>query len=207
METCGALLSLDREADGRRLLSVKKTRSGLPAAEQVAFRIGPQGIERIAEPKGETPIAEAECIGTEQNGKPLGKLLASKNRFGLSSGSEAMFSPMHVNVEAAGEAHPIFTGFNTALPIDFEENGNGLWDEQYYSLDANDPNAPADWTVLATLGNNMNFAGEVAIVEFTTSNGTRIMLDGSANSFDGYLFWTQDRWDVLYNQVVYLMGL
>ncbi len=52
----------------------------------------------------------------------------------------------------------------------------------------------------------MGWADAASIVEFTTPNGTRVMLDGSANTYDEYEFWTEMRWNILYNQVLYLIN-
>ena len=58
-ELCGAYLVLDREAGGRRTLSVEKSRAGLGAAERVEFAVGPNGTHLVgdATPKAEIPLA------------------------------------------------------------------------------------------------------------------------------------------------------
>jgi CheY-like chemotaxis protein/archaellum biogenesis ATPase FlaH len=57
-EMCGAYLVLDREATGRRTLTVEKSRAGLGAAERVEFAVGPQGTHLVgdATPKAEIPL-------------------------------------------------------------------------------------------------------------------------------------------------------
>jgi len=55
-ELCGAYLSLDREASGRRTLRVEKSRSGLGAAESVEFSIGPGGTHLVADAKPKTEV-------------------------------------------------------------------------------------------------------------------------------------------------------
>ncbi|RMG56732.1 MAG: hypothetical protein D6713_10970 [Deltaproteobacteria bacterium] len=142
-------------------------------------------------------------IGTEDNGTPLGSILTWEGRFGLNYAYDYDCSEMHVDVTTDGQGHPIFTGINTTTTVYFE-NYFGEADEQAYYVNLSDPNAPPDWTVLANLGSGMCLSGDPAIVEFTTPNGTIVILDGSANTYDGYAYWTQERWDVLYNEVVYL---
>jgi len=57
-EMCGAYLVLDREATGRRTLTVEKSRAGLGAAERVEFAVGPHGTHLVADatPKAEIPL-------------------------------------------------------------------------------------------------------------------------------------------------------
>ena len=57
-ELCGAYLMLDREASGRRTLTVEKSRAGLGAAERVEFAVGPNGTHLVgdATPKAEIPL-------------------------------------------------------------------------------------------------------------------------------------------------------
>lgn len=145
-------------------------------------------------------------IGTSENHEPLGYRLAKAGRFALSSDGAANSSPMHVDVTAAGQGHPIFAGLDTTVPLVCENAGASEQDEQWYRVDGAHPLAPADWTVLATLGAGMSNAGEPAIVEFTTPLGTRVMFDGSANSYDAYEYWTPERWNLLHHQVIYLAG-
>ncbi len=54
-EMCGAYLVLDREATGRRTLTVEKSRAGLGAAERVEFAVGPHGTHLVGDA---TPKAE-----------------------------------------------------------------------------------------------------------------------------------------------------
>jgi CheY-like chemotaxis protein/archaellum biogenesis ATPase FlaH len=56
-ELCGAYLVLEREASGRRTLSVEKSRSGLGAAERVEFSIGPGGTHMVGEACPKAAIA------------------------------------------------------------------------------------------------------------------------------------------------------
>ena len=150
------------------------------------------------------PMLGAGAEGFES--KTLGEILADDGRFALSTGADSDWDGMHIDVTSDGQGHPIFNGIDTAATLILEDDPGALGDERFYDVNAIDPDAPADWAVLANLGPSMFHSGESAIVEFTTPNGTRVMLDGSANTYDGYEFWTQTRWDILYNQVLYLMG-
>lgn len=74
-EVCGAFLELDRAADGRRIVSVAKTRAGPGSAESVEFEIGPGGaevvrelrVERSAEPRATRTAPDA---GGEHGRRP-----------------------------------------------------------------------------------------------------------------------------------------
>jgi beta propeller repeat protein len=144
-------------------------------------------------------------IGTSQVETPLGYLI--DDRFGYSTGTGPSGNAMGIDVTVAGQGHAIFTGIDTSTTVVLEGPGPGEGDEQYYDIKPADPDAPPDWTVLAMLGPDAANNGEDALVEFTTPNGTRVMLDGSANTYDDYFYWNATRWDLLYNQVIYLMGL
>jgi CheY-like chemotaxis protein/KaiC/GvpD/RAD55 family RecA-like ATPase len=56
-ELCGAYLALEREASGRRTLSVEKSRTGHGAAERVEFSIGPGGTHLVGEAKPKSAIS------------------------------------------------------------------------------------------------------------------------------------------------------
>lgn len=51
-EVCGSLLRLARDGAGRRTATLEKTRAGAGATESVEFRIGPRGVELVAELPG-----------------------------------------------------------------------------------------------------------------------------------------------------------
>lgn len=143
-------------------------------------------------------------IGTSVDARPLGQILADDfSRFGLSGENSDGYAAMQIDVTSEGLNHPIFDGIDTASTL-ILNSGYDYGDEQYYEI-APVKNAPGDWVVLANLGPAMDYDGYPAILEFTTPNGTRVMLDGSANTYDLYEYWTQERWDILYNQVRYLM--
>lgn len=142
--------------------------------------------------------------GTGDTETPLAVILADDGRFALSSVDDSGTSDMEINVTIDGQGHAIFAGIDTSTTILLESGGDEN-DEQLIFSDVLDPDSPADWTVLATFGSNMGWADEPAIVTFTTPAGTRVILDGSANSYDRYDYWTQTRWDLFYNEVNYLM--
>jgi CheY-like chemotaxis protein/KaiC/GvpD/RAD55 family RecA-like ATPase len=54
-EVCGSFLSLARGPDGRRTLTVDKTRAGAGSADAVEFRIGERGAELVREIRAEAP--------------------------------------------------------------------------------------------------------------------------------------------------------
>jgi len=143
-------------------------------------------------------------IGAEYPDNPLGYILVDDGRFGILTTVENGNSDMEIDVTVNGQGHPIFEGIDTSGTI-MLESGGFRQDEQYYETDPMDPDSPSDWTELAVFGSNMGYAGTCAIVEFTTPGGARVILDGSANTYDEYEYWTQTRWDLLYNEVVYLM--
>lgn len=67
-EMCGAYLLLDREATGRRTLTVEKSRAGLGAAERVEFAVGQHGTHLVgdATPKAEIPLFTRARRGPER---------------------------------------------------------------------------------------------------------------------------------------------
>ena len=78
-------------------------------------------------------------------------------------------------------------------------------DEQSFSVDLGAADAPTSWTVLAQLGPSMCQSGAGTIVEMVTQNGTTILFDGSANTYDAHDYWNQTRRDVLVNELLYLL--
>ncbi|MCU7843269.1 MAG: hypothetical protein KZQ93_05465 [Candidatus Thiodiazotropha sp. (ex Monitilora ramsayi)] len=138
-------------------------------------------------------------------GKALGMLLAGDGRYDLTTDSDSDVNNMHIEVSVTGETHSIFNGVTITSPL-YLEDSSGWGDERSYNVHGG-VDMPADWTVLATLGAGMSLSGQPTIVEFTTPAGTTVMLDGSAGTDDGYVFWLQDRWDILSNQVAYLLTL
>ena len=131
-------------------------------------------------------------------------LLADDGRFGLSSDYAYFGSIIEVDVTSAGQAHPIFSGMNTSNALTLEVGGSSHQQETY-SIFLPDPNSPADWTILAEYSPSMFFSGQCAIAQFTTPNGTKVILDGSSTIYNDYVYWTQTGWDMLYNEVKYLM--
>jgi len=143
-------------------------------------------------------------IGTEDNDNPLGVLLANNSRFGLSAGYNYDWTDLNIDVPAAARNHRIYQGLDPSQAMVLDQGNED--DEQYYEIDPLDPNAPSAWSDLAYLGAGMGNEGMPAILEFVTDNGTRVILDGSANTYDEFAYWTQERWDLLYNEVMYLTG-
>jgi DNA-binding response OmpR family regulator/archaellum biogenesis ATPase FlaH len=75
-ELCGAYLVLDREASGRRTLTVEKTRTGVGASESVEFAIGPGGTHLVGDAMpvaaiGASPpvesVSDAAWVGPSAN--------------------------------------------------------------------------------------------------------------------------------------------
>ena len=143
--------------------------------------------------------------GTAETGEPLGYTLSSAGRFGMSYNDNDPGTPMEIEATLSGAGHSIFDGVNTSGVIPLENAGVSTGDLTVYFTDAGDPDSPGDWTILATMGPAMIFSNDPAIVEFTTPSGTRVILDGSANTSDEYDYWNQTRWDMLYNEVSYLI--
>ncbi len=142
-------------------------------------------------------------IGTDEE-YPLGYLLADDGRFGLTAEVEYDGTIIEVDVTSAGLGHPIFNGMNTANALTLEVGGSSHQQETY-STNSLDANSPSDWTILANYSSSMIFSGQCAIAEFTTPNGTKVILDGSSTNYNDYIYWTQTAWDMLYNEVKYLM--
>ena len=142
-------------------------------------------------------------IGTDEE-YPLGYILADDGRFGLSSDVAYDGTIIEVDVTSAGQGHPIFNGMDTSNALTLETGGAGH-QQQTYETDPFAPDSPANWTILAEYSSSMFFSGQCAIGQFTTPNGTKVILDGSSTIYNDYIYWTQTGWDMLYNEVKYLM--
>lgn len=143
-------------------------------------------------------------IGTDEE-YPLGYLLAENGRFGLSSDVEYDGTIIEVDVTPAGQGHPIFSGMDTSSALTLEVGG-ASHQQGTYSTNPLDPDSPADWTILAQYSPSMILSGQCAIAEFTTPNDTKVLLDGSSTIYNDYTYWTQTGWDLLYNEIKYLMN-
>ena len=132
---------------------------------------------------------------------PLGSILADDGRFGLSYDYDSINYPTEINVTADSTGHPIFNGIDTSSTISVDSSRSGGL--TVYFTDRTDPDSPADWTVLATMQTSIDYFGDPAIVEFSTPNGTKVILDGASSAYENS--WTDERWCLLYNEVVYLM--
>lgn len=144
-------------------------------------------------------------LGTYEDDMPLCAVLGQDGRFGLSYNSDYGYAPMEIEVDAAQAGHAIFQGLGTPGVVVLENaDAAATYDEQSFETDTADPKSPTDWTVLAAMGPAMSYNGSPAIATFTTPAGVRVLLDGSANSDDGYQYWNDDRWTLLRNEVQFL---
>ena len=127
-------------------------------------------------------------------------------------------SPMEIDTTLIGSSHAIFNGIDTTSTISLETDSALIEESIIFGLNSGHPNAPDSFTVLATLGPNMQktkdynngflppfFDGANSIIEMTTTNGTTIIFDGSTPSTNLYDHWNTTRWDLLFNEVVYLV--
>lgn len=145
-------------------------------------------------------------IGNGRTGNSLAKELENDARYGIDTADDYNCDIIQVTIEAGAANHPIFDGLNTAQSILFETSLAAENDEEHFSVTG--PDTPADWTVLARISDTPGACYQLAIcmAEFTTSNGTRVILDGSANTYDSYDYWAEARWRVTVQQLLYLAG-
>lgn len=144
-------------------------------------------------------------VGLGGTGISLAKTLAdaTPKRYGISVAPASGCAPLEINgVPAQTSNHPLFANINTDNLIVLEEATAITKDELAITTDTTASDSPASWIVQATYGSAMCNAGNNALVEFTAGK-SKVVLDGSASIADGYLYWSGDRWDLFYNDVVY----
>ncbi|MBT3222428.1 MAG: hypothetical protein HN348_25425 [Proteobacteria bacterium] len=140
-------------------------------------------------------------IGTGTTGTSLAIALADAGRFGISHSYES-YNGYVMGIDVLETSHAIFAGLDTSVTVALGDD-YGTEDEQTFWSSGVDK--PSDWTILAIFGDDMYLYDEPAIVEFTTPLGTTVILDGSANTYDGHDYWNADHWSLFTNTVNYLM--
>lgn len=141
-------------------------------------------------------------IGTAWNYYPLSGVLYDEGRLGIETNYTCCGDAMHVVLGTA--EHPIFAGIAEPEETLWFGSDYNEGDEQNFTFDPTAEDAPASVNVLARFGDDMNFAGDPAIVEIVTQNGTRMIFDGSANTYDEHAYWNLARWTVLERELRYL---
>jgi hypothetical protein len=135
----------------------------------------------------------------------LGTNFTLGERFAIMSSVDSFADAMEVKVAASAIGHPIFTDMDATTEFVFGPS-NLSYDEQSFSIDSSDPNAPSDWRVLVTFGEAMPNPDSPAIVEFKTQNGNKVVLDGASNTFNDYSPWRSIRWQLFASEINYLIN-
>jgi beta propeller repeat protein len=138
---------------------------------------------------------KALALGGDGLGQSVGYRYGIEVGYGSYDGRQ-----QEIDVTANGLGHAIFDGLDTSGTI-YLDDGSIAGDIEY-SFTSSGDDRPADWTELAVWGASMGVPGEAVIIEFTTPNGTSVILNAGGTRKD---IWTQDAWDILYNEVLYLM--
>lgn len=217
------VLNADRIAwfDGRRGLVDVMFREGTAGADQVATRWPtPAGVTDFGDNRalllGSDIFSEevmlqlfdaaveagVGVLGLGGSGASLAAALANAGRYGISVTPASGCFP--TQLIALDSDHPVFTDLNTASVLDLETTAAVTRDELAITTDAGDPASPMDWQVLASFSGNMCNASAPALVEFSTANGTPVLLDGSVGVADKYAYWNDDRRTLLVNALTYL---
>ncbi len=147
-------------------------------------------------------------IGNGRAGAALVRILADDGRYGLTSSDDYDCDIIQVTADPASLAHPIFAGQDTSQSILFETTIDAENDEEHFSVDGMAVDAPADWRVLARISDTPGacYQNEVCMATFTTAGGARVLLDGSAGTYDNFVYYTDARWTVLMRQLLWLGG-
>lgn len=154
----------------------------------------------------DTAVSEGKGIlGLGGTGASLARALHNDgNRYGVSVAAASGCGPMEA-VIGTNSAHPLFSRVAIIPTAEFEFDTAETMDELAITMDTSAVDTPVDIDVWGHLSNFMCLAAEPTLVEFPLgSNGTRVILDGTANIADAYLHWTEDRWEVLFNEITYL---
>ena len=156
----------------------------------------------------DTALAEkVNMLSLGGTGTSLASALAGAGRYAISTTPASGCSPTEVVVSNQSlSSHAVFAGFNVGNVLLLENEEAVTRDELAIEIDESNSARPADWQELASFSGNMCNAAKPGLVEFT-DNDTAILLDGSANVADDYLYWSPERWTLLTNEVTHLLTL
>ncbi len=151
-------------------------------------------------------------VGLGGTGLSLPRALADAGRYGISvipstipSTPTVGCAPMEISTTPSQEQlHPLFSSINVSGLVALENTGAKTMDELVISTDTSALGSPFTWITQAIFSQNMCNPGKGALVELTDGK-SKVVLDGSATVADGYLYWNSDRWDLLYNEVNYVI--
>ncbi len=151
-----------------------------------------------------TVSAGKSVLGLGVSDTSLTQALVRDSRYGVSATPASGCWPMEI-VAAGDIAHPLFRRMRLSPVVSLELSSAVTRDELAISLDASALDAPQDVDLWGYFSNYMCNAAAVALVEFPVGdNGARVFLDGAATLADGYRYWKEDRWELLFNEIVYL---
>ena len=143
-------------------------------------------------------------IGLGGTGNSLAKALAEGGRYGISVKAASGCAPMQISAVPTQESlHPLFYGINVSGLVSLETPEAVTMDELAITTDTTASDSPKTWITQALFSNSMCNAGKPALVEFTDGR-SKTVLDGTATMADGYLYWSGDHQDLLYNEVNYV---
>lgn len=145
-------------------------------------------------------------VGLGGTGISLARTLAeaTPKRYGISVTPASGCAPLEISgVPAQNSNHPLFANINTDFLIALEDTAAITKDELAITTDTTASDSPASWTVQAIYSSVMCNAGNNALIEFTIDK-SKVILDGGASMADGYLYWSGDRWDLFFNDAVYV---
>ena len=143
-------------------------------------------------------------LGLGGTGTSLASALAGAGRYGISVTPASGCSP--TDIVADKPSHAVFTGLATGGVMSLESTDAVTGDELAITTNAADAASPTDWQTLASFSGNMCNAAQPALVAFTTTSGTPVLLEGSAGVADKYGYWSDSRWNLLVNELTYLAG-
>ncbi|MFC1749805.1 hypothetical protein ACFL2V_13475 [Pseudomonadota bacterium] len=144
-------------------------------------------------------------LGLGGTGTSLAQVLNDDgHRYGVNISTDSGCWEMQVVIDS-NLSHPLFARVRLSPVAEFEEPTAVTRDELSITMDASALDKPTDVDIWGYFSNYMCQQAQPALVEFPAGDkGSRVILDGTATIADGYLHWTEDRWDLLFNEVSYL---
>ena len=150
--------------------------------------------------------AGVNILGLGGHSDSLAEVLEDDSRYGIETVESLACSPMEIiSVPQPVDDHPLFLGMDVTEILGLELTSALSMDELVIKTNTASLNSPSDWTSLATFSGNMCNAAQSAIVEFTAGNNAKVLLDGSATTADNYDYWSTTRWNLLVNELNYLL--
>jgi len=145
------------------------------------------------------------ALNSDLNDTCLAHIFDNEGLYGI--GVDSVDATAIVAIDVSVPGHPIFEGLSTGSTLALHTGSSSVMEEFVATLDGAALDAPSDWTTLAVFGPAGEQTGKDAIVTFSLPMGTLVMMDGTGDLADRYMYWNAARETLYLNQVRYLAGL